>query len=715
MALTIDQVWRDFNSPNVPGSGDHEPVKSEIRALLKQIQNSGGQSVTRNTLTALNAVTPPNENYMGIVLSGAGSGYYSRSGSSWVFGRSFPDTLARVTLTGSGSAQIGTVSAGVYPSSIEVFYAKVATPNTGPMTLTIDGITRPVVNLVGNPLAADEWTGMVMFYLNDADQYQLLIDAGAAVSAATSASLAGQNADRAKDEADRSDAAADRAEDFAAMLSADKVNFNTVPLLLADEMLSYTAGPGKIVVAAGDILGAGGFRYEVLESDAAASVFRVDTAGGVRLSIRNGAINGFYNVLAWGVVPGGATSTDNFALLQQAIDTQRNIIIPPGHYYSSATLKPYQGQRIVGGGGAYVAKTRPTTTRITFANDVTGFDNVANIAYGSSLEGIYCEAQDTTQGSGSYGVRHGLRGTEGGTSQAIKCYTVDCTFEGFDINAGTYGWSWEVCYVRTVFIRGRACNTECADAFTLVTYDNCSWLEAGIAYGTDPTRQVSGARFTGSANDGLGRQVAMIHPRFENNLQGGFIADQNVRIAMFSPYFENNRIFDIQLNPDFRGTLKSDGGIWTHDNAVTTTACIRVTSSRKCSVILDAPNYSLGRLNNNQITEGFIAITNPAPYVEVRGLLAGNDLAKMISGNKRVVYLSQSGYYSPQRFSIAGLNAEFFRAGNSHLAQAWFRYANLNLTDGVSTFNFLTLNSIAFEGGNMYRWDGSAWSLKTTP
>lgn len=37
------------------------------------------QAVTRNTLSALNGVMPPNENYMGIVLIGTAADCYSRS------------------------------------------------------------------------------------------------------------------------------------------------------------------------------------------------------------------------------------------------------------------------------------------------------------------------------------------------------------------------------------------------------------------------------------------------------------------------------------------------------------------------------------------------------------------------------------------------------------------------------------------------------------
>lgn len=192
MSQTIDDVFGDYNTAGVPASGDKKPSKPAIRALLKQIQNSGGLAITRNTYTALAAVTPPTEFYMGVVLDDSDvtkNGYYSRVSAAWVRERGFPDTFARLTLSGSGTAQTATVSAGVNPADIEVFFARVITPNTGPMTLSVAGATsRAVVNIAGNALSAGEWTGGVMFFLNDSNQYQLINDAGAALSAATSAS-----------------------------------------------------------------------------------------------------------------------------------------------------------------------------------------------------------------------------------------------------------------------------------------------------------------------------------------------------------------------------------------------------------------------------------------------------------------------------------------------------------------------------------------------
>ncbi|HEY8577590.1 MAG TPA: hypothetical protein VIL88_14785 [Devosia sp.] len=233
MTLTVDQVYRDNKILNNPSSGQHEPVKSEVRAFLKGVMNRSGQAVTRNTLTALQAVTPPNENYMGVVLTGADAGYYSRSGAAWVFGRPFADTFAQVDLAGSGTAQTGSLNTGVNPAGVEVFFAKVETPNTGQLTLSISGgPARSVRNLAGNPLSAGEWTGMVMFYLNEDGQYQLLIDAGAAASAAASATSANADADRAGEEADRAEEAAAAA--LAAVSGGTSIKA-TVAAAIADE------------------------------------------------------------------------------------------------------------------------------------------------------------------------------------------------------------------------------------------------------------------------------------------------------------------------------------------------------------------------------------------------------------------------------------------------------------------------------------------------
>ncbi|UXN70594.1 hypothetical protein N8A98_05210 [Devosia neptuniae] len=216
MASSIDVVYRDWNTPSVPSSGDWEPKKPEIRSLLKQIQNNGGSSVTRNTYATLFAVTPPTENYMGVVLNdpdATKNGYYSRVAAAWIWERGFPDTFAKLVLSGTGSARSASVATGVNPADVEVFFAPVNASNSGPITLSVaGGPAREVVNAAGLPLTAGEWTGVVLFFLNSDADYQLINDAGAAAAAAAGAAAAALQANRAEDEADRAEAAAEAAQ-----------------------------------------------------------------------------------------------------------------------------------------------------------------------------------------------------------------------------------------------------------------------------------------------------------------------------------------------------------------------------------------------------------------------------------------------------------------------------------------------------------------------
>ncbi|GEM_PF-3511889 len=282
----IDDVLRDNVIKNDPHSGVHWPDKAEMRAMLKAIRDSGGKAVTKRTLAALNAVTPPDENFMGVVLNDpnpANNGYYSRSGGAWVFGRGFPDTFARVALSGSGSAQTGEVSPGVSPAIVDMFYAFVQTDNDGPLTLSIGGEpARAVLNLAGNPLSAGEWTKTVVFTINEDGQYQLIIDAGAAAAAAQSALNA--------HESELAAAA------YAALIGAGvHLDFATVALLQADSSMGYGGSGADIEVQVGQIIGAQGFRYEVAASDS--SVFDEETVGGVKLILRTKPVDTLPQVL----------------------------------------------------------------------------------------------------------------------------------------------------------------------------------------------------------------------------------------------------------------------------------------------------------------------------------------------------------------------------------------------------------------------------------
>lgn len=392
-----------------------EPPKLEVIQLFEQFfGSSSAPAVVRQTAAALQLVTPEEETYGGLVLNDpdpAENGYWYRSGGVWVWGRGFPDTFARVVLSGSGAAQTGLVSVGVNPADIEVFFAVVATPNTGALTLSISGETpRPVLNLAGNPVSAGEWTGVVMFFLNDDGEYQLLIDAGAAASAAQSATDAADergyaeewaqsedpisveaggdgvtdrsskwHADRAEqiisdlvglDEAvDEAEASADRAQTYAAMLSVDRIKFNTVSAMIDDTAMGYSGSGDTFEVDEGDIIEAQGFRYEVAASDV--SDEHVETAGGVKLYSLSD------NVISFGAIGDG--STVDTSAIQAALNTGRSLFIPQGQFIIDQSLTmDNPGQSLVGFGTPYFGavseiKLVSGTPQPVFITDGEGF------------------------------------------------------------------------------------------------------------------------------------------------------------------------------------------------------------------------------------------------------------------------------------------------------------------------------------------------------
>lgn len=182
MSQTIDGVFRDHKTAGVPTSGEHEPRKPEIRALLKQIQNSGGMSVTRNTSTALLGVTPPTENYMGVVLDdpdATKNGYYSRVAGVWTWERGFPETAARlVGVAGSGNAPTASTAPGVDPGQAVMLFFTPRYRNTGAMTLSVNGAAaKPLLTFDGLPMEEDFLTADATIPVYDnGTEYRLLWD-----------------------------------------------------------------------------------------------------------------------------------------------------------------------------------------------------------------------------------------------------------------------------------------------------------------------------------------------------------------------------------------------------------------------------------------------------------------------------------------------------------------------------------------------------------
>lgn len=285
VALSVDQVYRDYNTHAVPSSGDHKPRKGEVRALLKQIQNSGGQAVTRNTFTALDGVTPPNEDYMGVVLADADpakNGYYSRVAGEWVWQRGFPDSVARLMITGGTQNAVEASSlVGVDPGSATLFLIDVEAPNSGAVTISINGAGAVnALSIDGDDFEPGEFIGRLTFTVEDDGSLRATsADPGviaALVEEATSVAPSTWQTLRDETVAARNNA---QAADIASADSADRSELAAQAAELARDS-SFATAKGAATVGAARALVADNETFIVYEPGAASfAAYRRETVG----------------------------------------------------------------------------------------------------------------------------------------------------------------------------------------------------------------------------------------------------------------------------------------------------------------------------------------------------------------------------------------------------------------------------------------------------
>jgi hypothetical protein len=168
---------------NITADGVEKTARLPLEALANQLAGTGpfifGNTVYALTKAALDAFTPASEHMGGLVLTGADAGYYARISGVWVFGRGFPDSIARLTVTGGSANSVqATANVGVNPSDVAVYFIEPTLTNNGPVDLTISGsLARPVTNVNGDALAAGEWrSGRRMLLTDEGDHYRLLSD-----------------------------------------------------------------------------------------------------------------------------------------------------------------------------------------------------------------------------------------------------------------------------------------------------------------------------------------------------------------------------------------------------------------------------------------------------------------------------------------------------------------------------------------------------------
>lgn len=244
--------------------------------------------------------------------------------------------LVHADNVGQGSANaiqatvIGSFNRDPYRSLITLNFTD---ENTGSVTVSINGETpRQLVTNVGDPVPSGYLhAGMSALVQIDEDgNYRLFSygDADASAAAAEAAQQAAEAAQAAAEQAAGSvmypvsygvEQSLAMAQRLQAQANIGPVKFDTVADLLADTILSNAPASGRVSVAPGKIVEAGGFRYHVAASSA--TDHHIETAGGVKLYVLPGDHG--YNVAAFDDI-----ITNAFAAFSKA---------PDGSYVQSGT------------------------------------------------------------------------------------------------------------------------------------------------------------------------------------------------------------------------------------------------------------------------------------------------------------------------------------------------------------------------------------------
>ncbi|MGB3044530.1 MAG: hypothetical protein WBB98_15225 [Xanthobacteraceae bacterium] len=209
MTLTAADVWRDYNTSNVPGSGVHQPEKRDIRtwgatleAFLAGTQAGGG--AVFQTRAEANGKLAYNANQIAWIVNdatAANNGIYQKQGASgsgsWSRVADLPYSFYRAVNSGAGTAN-AIVANGVgapRASDSALISFNITAPNTSQtVTVALDGGTPLTIKTAaGNgPAIGGLTAGMVVAgFIAPGNEFHLISDqASAAIQAAAEAAQA---------------------------------------------------------------------------------------------------------------------------------------------------------------------------------------------------------------------------------------------------------------------------------------------------------------------------------------------------------------------------------------------------------------------------------------------------------------------------------------------------------------------------------------------
>lgn len=168
----------DSLAPTFETFWDYTPVGNTQSLDSDQLGQYLSAGISPFPTKAALDLTTPTSGYTGaVVLSDPDptkNGWYTYAASVWTRRRGLPDTMARMYLTGGTENDlVATLSAGVDPGSVLLYWIMPALTNTGPMT--INGI--PLLDPLGLPLQ-DGWVpaNSPLWYFSDGSNYRLAQD-----------------------------------------------------------------------------------------------------------------------------------------------------------------------------------------------------------------------------------------------------------------------------------------------------------------------------------------------------------------------------------------------------------------------------------------------------------------------------------------------------------------------------------------------------------
>src|ERR1700680_3588717 len=206
MTLTGREVFRDYVTDGVPGSGPNAVNKHQAQALFtlyESLLNGSAAGLAYATLAAINADLAHNANSLATVYGDAtpaNNGMYVKSGASgsgsWARIGDLPNGIIRLTVTGgTGDAIIATAPETPSLPGAKLYLLTAAASNTTATNIIVNGAPAvPIKNAFGVDLVNGSLViGSQVLMAWAVDHYQLLISAVVDGSAILASAVAAQN------------------------------------------------------------------------------------------------------------------------------------------------------------------------------------------------------------------------------------------------------------------------------------------------------------------------------------------------------------------------------------------------------------------------------------------------------------------------------------------------------------------------------------------